>query len=165
MSKLELKQCWQKINAACQKLHGIKLTNPMKSGENKKSTSNMSCSFTRCGLGRHHLLMSMPLSSYSKYVVVVFPVFEINVLILIKSLLLCLFLIRDTPKFLDIMNDEVNNDDGVKCAAKETAQRLLRSKKAKQVQQLTNAASQAVAQLGYGDSNLHGTAKDVAWGS
>ena len=52
------------------------------------------------------------------------------------------------------MNDEVNNDDGVKCAAKETAQRLLRSKKAKQVQQLTNVAS---------DNNLLGTAKDVAF--
>ena len=45
-----------------------------------------------------------------------------------------MFLIRDTPNFLDIMNDEANNDDGVKCTVKEMAQRLLGSKKVKQVQ-------------------------------
>ena len=31
-----MKQHWHKINATCQKLHGIKAMNPMKSGENEK---------------------------------------------------------------------------------------------------------------------------------
>ena len=60
------------------------------------------------------------------------------------------YLNRDTPKFIDIINDESNNDDGVKCAVKEMVPRPLGSKKAKQVQQLMSAVSQAVAQLGYG---------------
>ena len=63
------------------------------------------------------------------------------------------YLNRDTPKFIDIINDESNNDDGVKHAVKEMVQRPLGSKKAKQVQQLTSAVSQAVAQLGYGVNN------------
>ena len=61
------------------------------------------------------------------------------------------------------MNDESNNEDGVKCAVKETVQRPLGSKKAKKVQQLMSAVSLAVAQLGYGVEDS--AADDVAFKS
>ena len=71
---------------------------------------------------------------------------------------------RDTPKFLDIMDEEANDENGGKHAATERSERPMGSKKDRQVKQLTNAVSLAVAQLGIrndgGNNNKLHSARD-----